>query len=755
MSHRTRSSVFLPVVAGLACAVASPIVTADERVLEEVIVTAQKREQSLHDVPVAVTAFSAETIEAMGIVDTTDLTRASASLTFTGGGSKQNTGFRVRGIGTTVFSIGVEQSVAVVIDEVSQLQAGQALSNLVDIERIEVLRGPQSTLFGKNASAGLVNVITRSPTEEFEGYVELAATDDDEQKLIGVVSGPLNDELAYRISGFYRDYDGWADNLYLGEDANGAEEKGARAKLAWNPQDDLEVLFIAHYAKDDSNCCSLTHRVLDPEARLIGSVPATETNPLTLPRLSDHNADPETDQPPDSTTEDAASSVRVNWDVGDYQLTAISAYSDWQYQNNEDVDWSGFPIAEFFSGGTASGGIVSDSHVDTEFFSQELRVTSPAGETVEYLAGLYYADAQTDRDFVRTFPATADWRANAGTESMAAFGQLTWRFLENTQLTAGGRYNYEEISVQFDDRAVVQAYDQSANEGQWLGKVALQHFLNSNTMLYASAATGYKGQAYDISTGFDQFKADNPVGSEQSEAFEAGVKSTLLEQRLQLEVVAFHTRYDDYQAQNTEVVNDSLELTIANVGRLETSGVEVDAVALVGERLTLNTSMAYIDATIDQYPNAQCYNNQTVAQGCVETSLGSGVFVQDLAGAPLNNSPEYKVALGGQYIQPLDNLPFDGFVNASYQWQDDVIFDLKQDPGTKQDSYGVLNMSVGINERTQDRYRVTLFVYNVFDEHYTQVIADLSDLYLGGTAYIQLVPRNAERYAGVSLKYAF
>jgi iron complex outermembrane recepter protein len=181
----------------------------------------------------------------------------------------------------------------------------------------------------------------------------------------------------------------------------------------------------------------------------------------------------------------------------------------------------------------------------------------------------------------------------------------------------------------------------------------------------------------------------------------------------------------------------------------------VDAVALVGERLTLNSSMAYIDATIDKYPNAQCYNNQTIAQGCVETAPGSGVFVQDLAGKSLNNAPDFKFTLGAQYTQPLDSLPFDGFANASYEWQDDVIFDLKHDPGTWQGSYGVLNIGAGINERAQDRYRVTLFVYNVFDQDYTRVIADLSDLYLGGTAYIQLVPRSAQRYAGVSVKYAF
>ncbi len=728
---------------------------AQQRSLEEVIVTAQKREQNLQDVPVAVTAVSAETIEALGLVETVDITRVSASLTFGGGDSKQNTGFRIRGIGTSVFSIGVEPSVAVVIDEVSQVQPGQALQNLVDVERIEVLRGPQSTLFGKNASAGLLSVVTRAPSDTPEGFGEVTVTDDDEQKVTGSVSGPLGDGLAYRLTGFWKDYDGWAENLYTGKDINGSDGWGGRGKLAWNALDNLDLTLTAYYSEEDSTCCGLSHRELDPQARLAAAVPVTESNPRTLQQLSDDNKDAEIDRVPDSETEDKGASLKFDWDIGEFLVTAITGYNRWEYDNDMDVDFSPWPVTEFYSQGEIPGGIVAVSHVETEFFSQELRLTSPSGERFEYLAGLYYADADTDRDFNRTIPADADWVADAGTESYAAFGQVTWRPFERTEVTIGGRYNNEEISVDFDDYFVGGRYSQSDSEDKWLGKIALQYFLDDDTMLFASAANGYKGQAYDISTGFNQEKADNPIASEDSKAYEIGVKSTLLEQRLQLNLVAFYTEYDDYQAQNSEVVNDQLELTIDNVGSLESKGVELDAIGLVGDNLTLNASVAWIDATIDEYPNAECYNGQTEAQGCFETSPGSGIFVQDLAGENLNNAPDLKFTFGAQYLVPLATLPFDGFVNASYLWQDDVIFDLKQDPGTKQDSYGLLNASVGIAERERERYRVTLFVNNLLDEDYTATIVDLSDLYLGDTAYIQLLPRDAERYFGMRLRYAF
>ena len=162
----------------------------------------------------------------------------------------------MRGIGTSVVSVGIEFSVSVVIDEVPQAQPGQALSSLLDIEHIEVLRGPKTTLFGKNASAGLLNVVTKSPTEEFESFIDTTLTDDNELKVSGVVSGPLTQALGFRVAAYHRDYDGWAQNLFTGEDINGSEEHGVRGKLAWQPTDTLDVLLVSHHYKSDDNCCS-------------------------------------------------------------------------------------------------------------------------------------------------------------------------------------------------------------------------------------------------------------------------------------------------------------------------------------------------------------------------------------------------------------------------------------------------------------------------------------------------------------------
>lgn len=718
--------------------------------LEEVIVTAQKRAQSAQDIPVALTAVSADTIEAMGIQEFSDITRISPSLTLSTGNNKQQTSIRIRGIGTSVFSIGVEPSVAVVIDNVSQVQPGQALSNLVDVERIEVLRGPQSTLFGKNASAGLVSVTTKAPSEELEGSLEVVATDDDQVRTVGSVSGPVNDSLGYRIMGFYDDRDGYLTNLTNGGDLNGGLSRGGRGKFVWNATDQLSSTLIVNYTEDKLNCCGINWHELDPDARVLGFVPG-EVAPGIEP--GEDNRKIRQDDESLGKGRDVSASLEVAYDLNDFTLTSISSWNRWQYENNEDVDFSDVDVAGALSGGVLQGGIASLSNVETTFVAQELRLDSPVYDSFDYMIGLYYADANTDRDFTRAV-LTADWMAEAGTESMAAYGQGTWRFTPATSVTAGLRYNYEEISVDFLDNPSGARSSGDDSEGVWLGKVSLQHFLNDDSMLFASYSRGYKGQAYDISTGFNQDKADNPVAAEKSNAFEVGIKTTLLDERLQLNVVGFYTEYDNFQAQNTNIAADgTVELDIDNVGELETQGIEIDAVALFGENFILRGGFAWIDATVKSYPNARCYPGQSEAEGCVE--IAPGASVQDLAGETLSNSPDYKLTLAGEYTLPMGSMPFDGFANFSYRWQDEVVFNLNQDPEVRFDSFDVLDLSLGIVERERAAYRVTLFVNNVFDETYFVSKANLGQLYGGSQAIGQILARDSQRFAGVRVKFQF
>ena len=737
----------------LAAALLLPLSTpyaAAQQVLEEVIVTAQKREQSAQDVPLALTAVGAAAIEAMGMQEFADITRISPSLTMSTGNNKQQSTISIRGIGTNVFSISVEPSVAVLIDNVSKVQPGQALANLVDVERIEVLRGPQSTLFGKNASAGLVSITTKSPSDVLEGSLELVATDDDQLRAVGTVSGPLTDSIAYRLMAYHDDRDGFLDNLTTGNDLNGSRSSGARGKFVWDATENLTSSLILAYNEEKANCCGFTWNQLSPDARVFGFVPG---DPAVGIDPGEKNRRIRQDDESLGESDDISGSLELTYDMNEYRLTSITAFDSWDFSNNEDVDFSDLNVAGAFTGGALRGGISSQSAVKTDFFSQELRLDSPLYDQFDYMLGLYYADAQTDRSFERRI-LTADWEAEAGTESYAAFGQGTWRFNDVTSVTAGLRYNREEISADFTDRPSDSRYRSDDSDSVVLGKLSVQHFLNEQSMLFASYSRGYKGQAYDIATGFDQAKADNPVEAETSDSFEVGIKTTLFDQRLQLNVVGFYTEYDNFQSQNTILREDgSVILDISNVGVLETQGIEVDAVALLGQNFLLRAGFAWIDGTVKEFPNARCFPGQTVAEGCVE--IAPGTSVQDLAGGELNNSPDYKLTLAGEYTLPLSSLPFDGFANFSYRWQDEVNFSLSGDPLTQYDAYDLLDLSIGIVERERAAYRVTLFVNNVFDDEYVMVLANLGQLYAGNLAMGQMLARDSQRYAGLRVKFNF
>ena len=282
-----------------------------------------------------------------------------------------------------------------------------------------------------------------------------------------------------------------------------------------------------------------------------------------------------------------------------------------------------------------------------------------------------------------------------------------------------------------------------------LGNLSLQHNLHEDLMVYARYATGYKGQAFNVVTGFDQEDADNPVSPETSDSYELGLKSTLWDQRLQLNATAFYTEYNDFQAQNTVITEDGTFVNkLRNVGEVETRGVELEGVALLGESLTLTFGAAYVDAEIKSFEGAPCYPGQTEATGCLNGT-------QNLNGDPLPNAPKWKYNLLGDYRLELGSMPFYGFINVGYVWQDKVNFTLTQNPLTVQDSNGVANASIGINEKASDLYRVSLFVNNLTDESYTVGMQDARELFGNKTALVQILPRSSQRYCGVRVKYSF
>ena len=722
---------------------------AQKPMIEEVIVTAQKREQNAQDVPIALTAIDADTIEQVGIQTTQDVVRLAPSLTVNEANHKQTSSFSIRGVGTNVYGIGVEQGVALLVDDVAAVQPGQTIGSLVDIERIEVLRGPQSTLFGKNASAGVISITTKAPSETFEGSIEATATDDGETGFVGSVSGPIMDDFRYRLTGKWNDRDGYINNLTPNvDDLNGARIKNLRGKLDWDLTDTTTVKFSAYYTKDKSKCCALTWESMPEGNSILGlpiGYPANDISP------GKDNFDFRGEDGPYSESESTGGSIRVQAAVGEFELVSISALDNWNYDIQEDNDFSDLDVKAFFSGGQQQGGWYSSGEISTNFYSQEFRLLSPSNEKYEYLVGLYYANAKTTEYFYRNLSlALADNDTMAKTESFSVFGQLTWHFTSATRVTGGLRWLNEEISadlISYLD-SVPQKASGNDSDSPIVGRVSLQHLFRDDIMTYASYARGYKGQAFDIGGGkFSEYAANNPIGSETSNSYEVGVKSILWNQRLQLNADMFYTTYEDFQVQRTDVIDDVVVFGLDNVGELVTQGIELDSLILLSENIALTMNASYIDASANDYDGAACWSGQTVAEGC-EAGL------QNVDNGQLPVSPEWKYTAMLDFKIPFESLPFDGFANIIYTWQDDVSFNINQDPNLAQKSYGLTNLRFGLND-DKGRYRLTFFANNLFDEAYASNKINLTQLFSPGLTIGQVLPRSAQRYVGVQARYNF
>jgi iron complex outermembrane receptor protein len=753
-------------------------VAQNQSMLEEVIVTARKREQSLQDVSLAVTAVPSSVLRDSLIGSSADLVNLVPSLNLQGAGTGRSTSFNIRGIGTQSFSSAVEPSVSTLLDGVVLGRSGMAFTQLVDIERIEVLRGPQGTLFGKNASAGAVHFITKDPSEEFEAEAQVFATEDEEYRSSFTVSNSINDEVAVRLTGFFNKDEGWVENVFDGDDLNDSEDWGLRGKIRWAPSDSLEFKWSSDVS--DREASSVTaFRSLDPWpneppnnqnqvdgllSQLDPVVPGDENIKVNL------NGDENGDFTSDSDA--MGHSLEVNWDIGDHTLTSISAYRDWEVEERGDVDNMPTAILGFNQGGGS----------EQDQLTQELRLASSADQFISYVAGLYYFDQHIDRTFSRSFNVTGNDRTEAIADmsidslNYAAFGEATMNISDTLRLIVGARYTYDEVEFEFERTGATLGanpqpyFEGDTDEDDISGKVVLEWNASDEAMVYASYVQGYKGPGFNVGFG-SRPDISAAVDPETSDAFEIGLKSNWFENRLMLNVAIFHTEYEDFQAQASQFIpkldddgnpvdengdgqdDGVFSFILANVGEVETQGIEIDFMAQPTENLSLFGGIAYIDAEIISFEDGSCSFGQGFRGVGYEgqESCGDRPAVQDLDGGELPQSPDWKLTLAANYRIPLESMGFDAVLKANFRAQDDVQFDISQDTEMVQEAYEVLDLSVALEDKN-DHYTVTAFVKNVMDDFYTTSIASYSDTFTPN-GYGHRVPRYHERTAGVEVRY--
>ena len=744
----------------------------------EIVVTAQKRTERLQDVPVAVSVISGAALANQGGVNIENAQYLVPSLTFRKGAVSINQSLFLRGVGTSTFSLAGEPSVSAVVDGVVYSRAGEAFSDLVDIERIEVLRGPQGTLFGKNASAGVVNIVTKAPTKEFEGSAEVAYFDRQEYRARGAINLPISDKGGFRLTGFYSKYDGNIRNIGPVADdyVNGYERYGVRGALALDLSDDVKLTVIGDWRKAKDDCCT------EVASTAFGIAPPTANALLALSGVTLDG-----DKTRTIKTNLIAQALQTSWGIsaqldatlGTQTVTSITAYR--RFDENEIREGDLLPAAYVGLPQTHDIGPQTG-----KTFSQEIRLTSPGGEFVDYVIGAYYSHADTKRTFTRnvtqctaivgatglipcgsananpsTFPTGT---ANFGSvfKNLAFFGQAVINVTDSLRVIGGLRYTVDQLDV-FHSRVTALAgpgiqpnfdqgvfnangnvaasngvpYRNKVTSSNWSSKTGLQYDVSDNSTAYATFSRGYKGPAFNVFFNLTRAGADS-IAPETSDAYEIGLKNTLFGGKLTLNLAAYYAKYSNFQANNPDVINvggvPTIVARFTNAGTVSTRGGEIDVVWRPVRDLNIAGGLAYTDAKVDAF-------RQITGQ----TSIPNGTT--------LAYAPKLKTSLGADYRWRTGG-GIDVVMGAqgSYQSSSLSFFDTSaanRAAGTIH-PYAIVDLSAGIVS-ADDRFRVVAQVKNLFDQSFASSIGGGGP----GGSFRYIIPREADRYFGITAKVKF
>jgi len=717
--------------------------------LDEVVVTSRHREESLQKVPISIAVVNGAQAAAKNLNDIGDISSEVPSVDFRTGASNKDRTIFIRGVGTISTSPGVEPSVSTVVDGVVLARPGQATEDLLAIDRIEVLRGPQGTLFGKNASAGVINIVTKSPTSTLTGAVDASYYEGNEYRLAGYVSGPLVDGLKGFASLFAGHYDGNVYDLATQQKVNGYDHEGGRVKLVANPTPDLTLTLAGDYTHSldstpngvwaSSSQTSYPTGVVTPNAALASALSAQGITPSADNRTISDNVHTNVHD------DNGGASLQADWNIGKgYTVTSISAGRSWSNKQFQDYDQT--------STLTASLPQVQDTgQVSFHQTSEELRLASPKGQFIDFVAGFYYLNAVDTETYERAVARlvgganTYDQGVNnygSSDSNYALFGEANLNFTKNFHAILGLRgvtddlsYYTNRVSTATATHTVTGVQPSFQDSGSstrsgLAGRAGLQYDLTPDVSTYATYSHGYKGPAYNVF--FNEALSNTGLLSpETSNAYEIGLKSRAFDNRLQLDVAGFITDFNNFQANSTQIIAGALVTNLVNAGQVTSRGVEFDAIAKPAAGLTIDFNGAYDDAHIVNFP----------------CPPGSAISCQ-VNGEPLPFAPRWKFHTEGDYRTPITDR-FDLDLNTDYNWQSRTQYQLAETADTIQPAYGVWNAALGLID-THSGWTTRLLVKNLLDQHYSSY---LSHGNLAGV--VRWVPRDDDRYVGVNVHKDF
>jgi iron complex outermembrane recepter protein len=748
--------------------------------LSEVEVTAQKRTENIENAPVSVSVVSADTLTDRNVTDISDINNVvpSVNINDTMNG---RTPLSIRGISTVSneAAVGIESGVAMMIDGVPVPSDSIAGNDLEDADRVEVLTGPQSTLGGRTASAGVINVVTHQPTDITTGSISTTITNDNEKRVQGYISGPINKVLDYSFSGW-----GGHTDYPIFDTANGKATRtsklGGRFKLHYKPTENFDATLALRASKQNTWGSNWVYSYITPGAHLfpyVNGVGVTQAESFPGITLGPDNRDYDTPPQLSSEARDRQATLTLNYKFADG--TTLTSLSDFQSEKLTNVQ-PNFLTATYFwndilglPAGTPSPPAFDDEqtvHLDIRQSTQEFKLVSPEDDQFSYIAGAFFSrtaiDGSTLRNWVANYYIAT---AMPVTSTYDLYGRGTWKFNQDTSLIVGLRYNRDALKYTIDQTAYGDygAFtSQASNDSSAVvGDLTLQQKLSDSSMLYATYSRGYKPKAYNTAQELSSDAPLTPVEQERINSFEVGSKGAYFDKKLVVNASLYYTKYGNYQVQEYAATSYGPLLLLNNAGGARTEGAELTTQFNITPMTRLDFNAAYTNAIFTSYKDATCYSTETVAEGCRTVDVGgTDEQEQNVSGDTMPLSPKFKAMLG---LQHRIMLPEDYALTLAgdYSYRTKQQFLPDQNPETVMHAFGLMNLSATITKQADMAdFSLTFFVNNVFNKTY---YTDMEDWWSGlwavptGSGYnaanaiIVQRARDSERYAGVRFTVDF
>jgi iron complex outermembrane recepter protein len=669
-------------VALTALVTGAPTVAA-QGALEEVVVTARKRVESLQDVPIAITTIGEDQLRRLSAFSLKDIKHSIPSLHYQDRSALQ-TEITIRGVGGDARNIGIESGVGLYIDGVYAGRTSAYNIDVADIMQIEVLRGPQGTLFGKNTTGGALNVVTRKPDQDFRASGSLSYGNYDAVRFKGVVSGELHDNLFGKVVLASWNRDGYLDNIFDGSKLQSEDRTSGRLQLRYLPLEALEVSIAADFTKDDQ----------DAILNQLGS-PAAFGAPFFNPDRLKVN----TDQRNSTKRDMVGTDLSINYTFGSgHQITSITAWRDVEVTVYSDIDQ--IPVDILRSGPFTD---------DAEQFTQELRITSPGGEFMDYIVGLYYYNQEayaSRRIFSRGTPLFFT-DGPVDTSAWAIFANTNFNVTEAFTLSTGLRFTDEEKEGSYLQTSEVAPFfnklipdlETSSTEPSWT--VAGNFKWNSDTSTYLSVSRGFKSGGFNVdplATPAPLTAAELTFDPEFVTTYEAGFKADMLQNTLRLSGAVFFSDYQDRQVSQVDSVGGIPTVITRNAGESEIKGIELEFNMMPSDNWLMFGALSYLEGEYTEFRDA--------------TAAGA-----DFSGNRTEKTPEWNVNFGVEYRTGFGNGEFS--VSPQYSYVGKTYLQPDNGPFNVENGYSVLNLRIGY-EMYEGRYGIFLWGKNLADEDYKE-----------------------------------